>query len=234
MANAAARPNSNWRQFVVKLNRFEFQLLGAAMTDGFLLTWCGDSHARNAYQRSHVITGTFPVAPTVSFVGRGGLTINTFNRNHLHEAFEDHAYSGMYRIAVVFLGSNDIDVATWPADTPLNVPANKLLALRQELLLSYDMVFVIGIPECDICRRENAQLVHQIFLRCNQQLNDVLRGYYIKLPNMAFNWESTRRFSPDDVHHSNRIYNSIVRLVGQRLLGVMEGDRRYVGVNEDV
>ncbi|CAL4076004.1 unnamed protein product [Meganyctiphanes norvegica] len=194
------------RQFIVKLNVFEYQLLRQAMTEGFLLVWMGDSHARNICQRNRISPGDFPVAPTIKFIGRGGLNISTFQRNHLQEAYEENSFSTLHRIAIVFLGSNDIDVASWPTGRPLNSPANELLYLREKLLHNYDNVFIIGLPERDACRGHNAMLVHRLSLRCNQRLNDVIKGYYIKLPNQAFNWTNRSRFTPDGVHHSNAVF----------------------------
>ena len=41
------------RQFIVRLNKREYVLLREALTDGFIIVWLGDSHARNISQRNH-------------------------------------------------------------------------------------------------------------------------------------------------------------------------------------
>ncbi|CAL4204736.1 unnamed protein product [Meganyctiphanes norvegica] len=112
MANAAATPH---RQYIVTLNTFEYQLLHQALIDGFLLSWLGDSNARIIAQRNYVNHGPFQVRPTIKFVGRGGRTISSFRENHLQEALEVLPRSPLQRIAILVLGSNDIDVASWPA-----------------------------------------------------------------------------------------------------------------------
>ena len=180
MAHTADPPQK--KQFIVTLNTFEYQLLHQALIDGFLLVWLGDSHARIISQRNIVKPGNFQVAPTVRFVGRGGRTINTFKENHLQEAAEVLPHSPLQRIAILFLGSNDIDVESWPEDKPKNTPANELLSLRDIMLNSYDHMFVVGLPERYICRDQNPELVHKLSLKCNQRLNNVLKGYYMKLP----------------------------------------------------
>ncbi|CAL4189332.1 unnamed protein product [Meganyctiphanes norvegica] len=218
------------KQFIVKLNDFEYQLLHQALTDGFLLVWMGDSHARIICQRNHLSPGNFPVAPTIKFVGRGGRNISTFERHHFQEASEVHPHSALQRIGILFLGSNDIDVHSWPAGRPLNSPANELLRLRENLLNHYDHVFIIGLPERDFCRGRNPDLVHRLSLRCNQRLNDVIKGFYIKLPNAAFNWTDGSRFTPDGVHHSNALYDFILLYVQQKLRGIMTGDEEYVSI----
>ena len=234
MANAAAVRRRE-AQFQIKLSRYEYQVLHQSLADGFLLTFCGDSHARNLHKRREVLRELFPTA-TITFVGKGGLNIDRFTQqNYLHAANSDHAFTRLYRIAVLWLGSNDADVATWPVGRPLNTTGNRLLALRESLLESFDLCFVIGFPERDNCRGRNAQLVHQISLRSNQRLYEVLKGFYVKLPKEAFNFEGNERFACDGVHHSNTLYTSILRLVGQRINGIMQGDRRYVKIiNENV
>ncbi|CAL4146154.1 unnamed protein product, partial [Meganyctiphanes norvegica] len=127
-------------------------------------------------------------------------------------------------------GSNDIDVASWPEDKPLNSPANDLLRLRDNLLNHYDHVFIVGLPERDFCRGHNPELVHRLSLRCNQRLNDVIKGYYIKLPHAAFNWTDGSRFTPDGVHHTNEMYDFILHCVQLKLRAIMTGDDQYVRI----
>ena len=227
MANAAATPH---RQYIVTLNTFEYQLLHQALIDGFLLSWLGDSNARIIAQRNYVNHGPFQVRPTIKFVGRGGRTISTFRENHLQEALEVLPRSPLQRIAILVLGSNDIDVASWPADVPKNMPANHLLSLRDELLNSYDHVFVVGFPERDTCRGRNPELVHQLSLKCNQRLNNVLRGFYIKLPNQCFNYLDDRRFTVDGVHFTTGMYDFILRFIQFKLRAIMSGDPEFVKI----
>ncbi|CAL4174788.1 unnamed protein product, partial [Meganyctiphanes norvegica] len=134
------------------------------------------------------------------------------------------------RIAILFLGSNDIDVESWPADIPKNTPANHLLSLRDILLNSYDHVFVVGLPERDTCRGRNPELVHQLSLKCNQRLNNALRGYYIKLPNGCFNFLDDRRFTVDGVHLTNGMYDFILRCIQFKLRCIMSGDPQFVKI----
>ncbi|CAL4075232.1 unnamed protein product [Meganyctiphanes norvegica] len=217
-------------QYIVTLNRLEFQLLHQGLLDGFLLTWLGDSHARNIAQRNFRNHGPFPVRPTIRFVGRGGRTIKSFKDNQLEEALGVLPRSPLQRVAIVFLGSNDIDVATWPADVPKNMAANDLLSLRVQLLNSYDHVFVVGIPERDTCRGRNPELVHQLSLKCNQRLNNVLRGWYIKLPKQCFNYEEERRFTVDGIHFTTGMYDFILRFIQFKLLAIMSGDAQFINI----
>ncbi|CAL4068355.1 unnamed protein product, partial [Meganyctiphanes norvegica] len=172
----------------------------------------------------------FEVAPTIRFVGRGGRTISTFQEHHLQEAAEVLPHSALQRIAILFLGSNDIDVESWPADKPMNTPANDLLRLRDILLNSYDHVFVVGLPERDFCRGQNPELVHRLSLKCNQRLNNVLKGFYLKLPNGAFNWEDDRRFTADGVHHTNEMYDFILHCIQFKLRSIMSGNLQFVKI----
>ena len=231
MAAAIPQPGDHPHpQYIVTLNRLEFQLLHQGLLDGFLITWVGDSHARNIADRNRRRQGPFAVKPTIRFVGRGGRTIRSFKQNHLEEAVGVLPHSPLQRVAIIFLGSNDIDVATWPVDVPKNKFANELLSLRVLLLNSYDHVFVVGIPERTTCRGRNPELVHQLSLRCNQRLNNSLRGWYLKLPNTAYNYDAEHRYTEDGIHFTRQMYDSILRLIQFKIRAIMSGDADFINI----
>ncbi|CAL4140927.1 unnamed protein product [Meganyctiphanes norvegica] len=231
MAAAIPQPGDHPRPHeIVTLNRLEFQLLHQGLFDGFIITWIGDSHARNIAARHRRRQGPFAVAPTIQFVGRGGRTIRSFLQNDLEEAVGVLPHSPLQRVAIIFLGSNDIDVATWPVGVPKNKFANELLSLRVLLLNSYDHVFVVGIPERTRCRGRNPQLVHQLSLRCNQRLNNALRGWYLKLPNTAYQYDEEHRYHEDGIHFTRQMYDSILRLIQFKIRAVMSGDAGFINI----
>ncbi|CAL4203541.1 unnamed protein product [Meganyctiphanes norvegica] len=216
------------RQFIVRLNRREYVLLREALTDGFIIVWLGDSHARNVSQRNRRRPGNFPIPPTIRFVGQGGRNIASFVRNHYQQAIDVLPTNTLQRIGILWLGSNDIDVGSWPRGTPMNKAANELLSLRDSLLNHYDYVFIVGFPERDFCRQNNPDLVHRLSMKCNQRLNNAIKGWYIMLPRWAFSWTDDSRFCPDGVHFCNALYNFILHYVQQKIRAIMIGDPEYV------
>ncbi|CAL4118589.1 unnamed protein product [Meganyctiphanes norvegica] len=86
------------------------------------------------------------------------------------------------------------------------------------------MVFVVGFPEQHNCKNGgNLKQVHLASLKCNQHLVNALRGFYVKLPNDAFDCSTPLRFLADGVHYNEDIYKQICGYFILRLRSIIMG-----------